>query len=433
MQRNSEVTMLPSKKELELKKHVAIIHSNNKLTLLQRKIANALLWNAYKNLRKAEKHKIHIAKLCEIIGYDSNDHKSIKIALMNLISTVLEWNLLDSELGSEGAWNASSIIAGATIEGTMCTYSYSTQMRELLYRPHMYGRVDMAVQAKFQSTYGLALYENCNRFQDIGQTPWFTVEQFRKLMGVEEGKYKIFRDFKNRVLKKAIEEVNKYSPLNIDAQMRKQSRRVVSIQFLIQKSECPPLVTPLPKPKPSQEDRIDEVLKGKFGLSARKTGQIRKAYDDDYIKEKIDLILSSGSFKNAKIKNLATYLLSALRDDYQDIKANVPKRVVSQKSEQKREVIVNKSDIDLQMKFRRFQESELFKLFNELSPREKANVTHEFEKFLVGMYQHVYLREGLENILIQEQLSFFLKKTNHELVRQLPAYEEWLGYRCRVD
>ena len=42
--------MSEKKKALELKKHVAVIHSSNKLTLLQRKIANALLFNAYEEL-----------------------------------------------------------------------------------------------------------------------------------------------------------------------------------------------------------------------------------------------------------------------------------------------------------------------------------------------------------------------------------------------
>ena len=32
---------------LELKKHVAVIHSNSKISLLQRKISNALLFHAY--------------------------------------------------------------------------------------------------------------------------------------------------------------------------------------------------------------------------------------------------------------------------------------------------------------------------------------------------------------------------------------------------
>jgi hypothetical protein len=154
--------MAVNEKTLELKKHVAAIHSSNKLSLVQRKIANALLFNAYDELLAKEEHQINVRTLCNLIGYDSNDYKTIKKALINLLSTVIEWNLVDgSRLDAEGIWNASSIIADASIDGAVCTYSYSNKMKKLLYSPELYGRLNMVVQAKFQSTYGLALYENC--------------------------------------------------------------------------------------------------------------------------------------------------------------------------------------------------------------------------------------------------------------------------------
>jgi len=407
-----------STKVLELKKHVAVIHSSNKLSLLQRKIANALLFNAYKELQEKDEHTIHIAKLCDMIGYDSHDHKSIKIALINLISTVLEWNLVDGEkLDSESIWNASSMIAGASIKGAICTYSYSSQMKKLLYRPHVYGRLDMLVQAKFQSTYGLALYENCNRFQDIGQTPWFSIAKFRKLMGVEEGKYKIFRDFKSRVLDKAIEEVNKHSPLEVSAQLRKQNRQVISIQFLIKKTNL--LLTAM-HANSLEPSHLPDILKTQFNLSVKQIKNVLAEYEVPYIKEKMDLVLSSASFKKGKVKSLARYLLSALRDDYQMNKNNLPLPVEVKPN------VDNKSNVELQTKFRRFQEALLFKRFDELSLRKKTTVIKKFEKFLVGIYQQIYLREGLKNILIQDQLCSFLKKINHDLINKLPSYEAWL-------
>lgn len=419
MERKTQTITLQPVKVLELKKHVAVIHSSNKLTLLQRKIANALLFNAYKDLQEKDEHSIHIAKLCEIIGYDSNDHKTIKKALINLISTVLEWNLVDGErLDNEGVWNASSIIAGASIDGAVCTYSYSSQMRRLLYRPNIYGRLDMMVQAKFQSTYGLALYENCNRFQDIGKTPWFTLAKFRKLMGVEDGKYKIFRDFKSRVLDKAVEEVNKYSTLEISPQVRKQNRQVVSIQFLIKKPKLSAIST---FDDPAQDSMAD-VLKEKFGFSAKQTMQALADHSETYIKEKIDLVTSSPSFINGKVKNVAKYLMSALRDDY---KTSKPSNVKTDSSANVAKSD-DKSNLELQMKFRRFHEAKLFELFEELSARKKGSLLNKFEKYLVGVYEQVYAREGFKNILIREQLCHFLKKIDHELVGKLPSYEEWI-------
>lgn len=177
---------------IELKKHVATIHSNNSLSLVQRKIANALLFNAYEHLLTKEEHAIEIKVLTKLIGYDSKDTKKIKEALVALISTVIEWNLVEgNKIDEEGVWNASSIIADASIKGGICTYSYSNRMRKLLYRPELYGRLDMEVMSQFKSSYGLALYENCIRYQDINVTARFEMAIFRKLMGVEEGTYTI--------------------------------------------------------------------------------------------------------------------------------------------------------------------------------------------------------------------------------------------------
>lgn len=420
MKRKTENLKPQPQTMLELKKHVAVIHSSNKLTLLQRKIANALLFNAYGELQSKDEHCIHIAALCELIGYDSHDHKSIKKALVNLLSTVLEWNLVDGErLDSEGIWNASSIIADASIDGPLCTYSYSNKMRKLLYRPHMYGRLDMIVQSQFKSGYGLALYENCNRFQDIGQTPWFDLSKFRKLMGVEEGKYKIFRDFKTRVLDKAVEEVNKYSSFMISPQLRKQSRQVTSIQFIIKKAN-----TALTSPMMNDEETLQGCLKLTFGFSAKQISATIARYEDTYIREKIALVQSAPSFKNGRVKNMARYLLSALRDDYQQPRAIVSsieqQGAVNSKKKQR-------DNISKQTEFKRFQENQLLGLFHQLPKRSQSAVLKKFALFLTGMYQQFYLRSGLENLLVQEQLCVFLTETNHRIVEKVPTYDRWLA------
>ena len=40
----------------ELKKHAATIHCSNSLSLLQRKVSNALLYHAYKEMMTKEEH-----------------------------------------------------------------------------------------------------------------------------------------------------------------------------------------------------------------------------------------------------------------------------------------------------------------------------------------------------------------------------------------
>lgn len=406
-----DIPVLAERKNRELKKHVAIIHSSNKISLLQRKISNALLFNAYDDLLTKDEHEIHVTTLTKLIGYDSNDHKRIKQALMDLLATVIEWNIVDGDkIDSDGIWNASSIIADASIEGSICTYSYSNKMRKLLYHPTVYGRLCLEVQAKFQSGYGLALYENCNRYQDIGQTPWFELEKFRKLMGVDDNKYKIFRDFKTRVLDKSVEEVNKHSSLVVEPKLKKINRKVVAIQFSINKSN-----KKINEDKnPLKQSTISELLRNNYGLSQKQITEIVKNYEEAYIVEKIELIESSNSYKKGMIKNLGKYLLCALEDNYQQQKT-APKNLPKSKDK----------DISGYEKYLR---EEILNTFNDANKKAQEDLLMKFESYIKNTaFNSLYNNEKLKNVLVQDQFIKFIMNHDNEIKKAVLPLNKWLS------
>jgi plasmid replication initiation protein len=259
--------------DIFLKKHVGLIHCENKLTLIQRKICNILLFNALDKINDQETHEISLQKLCSLVGYNSNDTKLIKDSIKSLISTVMEWNLLeDSKFLNEDdypedaiTWNASSLLAGASIKGGLIRYSYSPQMKSVLSSLDIYGRINLFVQAKFNSTYSLVLYENCVRFKTIHQTSWMPLDLFRSLMGVPVDKYPAFKEFKRNVLNVAVKEVNQKSDIYIEPQFRKAGRSVSAIQFLItENSSYQPSFKKLHKvevsPPTAQQKRTSSTL-----------------------------------------------------------------------------------------------------------------------------------------------------------------------------
>jgi hypothetical protein len=243
-------------------------------------------------------------------------------------------------------------------------------------------------------------------------------------MGVEEGKYKVFRDFKIRVLDKAVEEVNKYSSFVVSPQLRKQSRQVTSIQFLIKKGN----VIAISNDKNDgvlENDGLIGILRKQFGFSSKQAIEVVTQHKEKYIREKINLVQSMPSFKKGQIKNLTRYLFSALRDDYQPTKNSV---IVHGGNSLADYPDKNKKfcDTETQVKFTRFQDKQLFGLFNELSEQDRTSIIKKFEKFLIGMYDYMYSRHGLENILIQDQLCIYLRQIDHPLISQLITYDVWL-------
>lgn len=410
--------MLQKHKSLELKKHVGAIHSSNTLSLIQRKIANGLLYNAYDDLLTKEEHQISIKDLCDLIGYDSKDYKSIKIALKNLLSTVIEWNLIDkdSQIG-EGAWSASSIIADATIEKSMCYYSYSNRMKQLLHRPEVYGRLNMVIQSKFKSSYGLALYENCIRYQNLNQTPWIDFCVFRRLMGVEEEKYLIFRDFKRRVLDKAISEVNQNAPIFVTPELKRSNRLVTYIRFLITNNEVTQFNSNICK----FSIDVRKKLENKYGFSLKQLNSLENKYEEGYVLEKMQHIENSSNYNQGKISNLAGYLQSALENNFQIKKqAN---EIISKTS------FISKEDKDLGIDTKKMiMETESFKssyreylvncideFLKHTEPSQINKVLDDFMKYLEYLNYIMCIRtiksDGLKQSWVREELACFLVKT----------------------
>lgn len=377
-------------KKHELKKHVATIHSNNKLSLIQRKIANALLFNAYPYLNELNEYQISIKELCVLTGYDSHDYKTIKKALIALLSTVIEWNLVDgSKMEGSEVWNASTMIADARIDGSVCTYSYSNRMRELLFNPMIYGRLNMLVQAKFKSSYGLALYENCVRYQNIKNTPWFKLDLFRKLMGIECDKYPIFRDLKRRVIDIAVREVNELSNITIETEYEKQFRNVVALRFLIESNQ----EKQIKNLEIHSSSSITEKLRNDFGCRPEEIIKLMKLYNETYILEKIAAIKKTPNFKEGKILDLSKYLKRVLKNN----ETNAITAKISNKDNKSEQNVTNTIDISSH--------------YESLDEKEKKKLIQAFEGYIQGtLYSSIFKRDGLNNILIQDQFKLFLKR-----------------------
>jgi len=400
----------PAKNEsLELKKHIGLIHSTNKLTLLERKIANALLFNAYDSLKTASEHRIHVSDLAKLIGYNSNDHKTIKKSLMSLMSTVLEWNILDQDpKGNKNAWVASTMLADAKIEGPLCTYSYSNRMRELCHHPEFYGRLNIKELSSFKSTYGIALYENCVRYKNIPQTPWFDLSIFRKLMGVEDGKYEKFRDLNSRVISPAIKEVNAYSTVQVKPEFEKAGRVVSRIKFLIN-NESEKNANEVIEEKPVN-NTVSHQLITHYGFSNIQVTQLLNDYTETYLLQKIAIIEASKSYQSGKIEHLAKYLEKALKEDFQ-----APK---SSKTTLDDSIKLRKKNSDHQKTLEKkkeeyafYQRKTILDSFDELADKIKQEIDKHFEKTIkdTAYYKAYVTKGGIKDPLVCDRFVEFIK------------------------
>ena len=218
-----------------VKKHVAAIHVSGKLTLLQRKLSNVLLLNAYDTLVTQTRHRIDARTLCLMIGYNSNDMETLKQSLRGLAETVAEWDMLDEKGQQE--WGVSSLLSYAKLKAGVCEYAYSPALAEKLHDPKVFALINLNIQRRFTSGHALALYENCYRFVRTGSTGWWPLDLFRRLMGLDGSSYyESFKHLNAKVIKPAVAEVNKTSNILIAPEVRRQGRVVTEIRFKVKEN-----------------------------------------------------------------------------------------------------------------------------------------------------------------------------------------------------
>ncbi|SPJ26212.1 replication initiation protein [Palleronia abyssalis] len=291
-----------------VKKHVAAIHVSGKLTLLQRKLSNVLLLNAYDMLGEQAQFQIDARTLALMVGYNSNDIDTLKASLRGLAETVAEWDMLDEKGRQE--WGVSALLSFATLKEGVCTYAYSPALAEKLRDPKVFALINLNIQRRFTSGYALALYENCYRFVRTGSTGWWPLETFRRLMGVEgSAYYETFKHLNAKIIKPAVAEVNKTSNIVVTPETRKRGRVVTEIRFLIEKN--PQLgILDLDDGEGLRHAPVYERLRG-MGVSDRLARQWLKEHGEGAVAEKLDYVAGQGG-----VRHPARYLAAALREDY---------------------------------------------------------------------------------------------------------------------
>lgn len=294
-----------------VKKNVAAIHVSGKLTLLQRKLSNVLLLNAYDHLTARDRHRIDAKTLCVMIGYNSNDLETLKASLRSLAETVCEWDMLDEDGKQE--WGVSALLSYAKLKGGVCEYGYSPLLAEKLHDPKIFALINLDIQRRFTSGHGLALYENCYRFVRTGSTGWWDLALFRRLMGVDDSDYyRTFKHLNAKIIKPAAEEVNRSSNIVVTPEFRKEGRAVAAIRFRIR--ENPQLAMfQIDDGEAVRASRVYRELIAQ-GVSDRLARQWIAEHGESYVAEKLAYVLERG--RSGGVRNTAGYLSAAIRGDF---------------------------------------------------------------------------------------------------------------------
>lgn len=244
--------------EQRLKKSVGAIHSSGTLTLVQRKLANVLLYSAYDNLLSKRTHTIPVSIMSAMMGWDaSNRIDHLKEALLALQQNTIQFNLRED--GHE-VWESMSMLSYAKIKNGVCTWRYDEALAEKLYDPAMFAMINLKVQRQLDTAYALNLYENLYRFRNTnqGSTGEWTLGFFREIIGATASYYDDYRELNRKIIKPSLEKINRDTDIEATMVPVKESRQVVGLKFFVrEKSDEEKAKMPSTLPGTSPKDGID--------------------------------------------------------------------------------------------------------------------------------------------------------------------------------
>ena len=299
------------------KKAVQIVHSKPKapMSLLQRKLTNALLRNAVETQRNSEGDWFTIkqSEMLTTIRFNSNNREYLQESALDLMKIVFEWDVVTPDAKKKGMWKASVLFPEIEMLGDIMRYQISSQLRPLVLNPEIYALLDANIIYKFRRGSSTALYEHCIRFVNIGKTTPVQWKEFRDMILGESANaktYAAYKVFKQKALSPAMAEVNSESDIVIELHETMAGRWIDTLQFSVTRK------APASKQLENIKDEGSLKVIGQMvviGIPQSEAKRFANTYTVAQIRAALQYTQKRSEDKNAsKLENVAAYFRQAL-------------------------------------------------------------------------------------------------------------------------
>lgn len=215
-------------------------------------------------------YSLPITEIAHMLGLPSSklNYAQIKTSLARLMRVVLEFSspsakdALNSSSGEIVRWKGRHLIEKANIteasNGLLTIYwRFDDEIEPLLVDPDRFAVLRLTSITALSDPKAIALYEICARYPDAangstGFKPWtWWVGALTGQMTTGPKKSKTFSEYRyfyQKAVKKAIEEVNKKTEIEIELQVKKVGRTISDMGFLVKR-----------KPAVQQDSAVNDI------------------------------------------------------------------------------------------------------------------------------------------------------------------------------
>lgn len=425
-----------------------LIEAKYRLSVEEQKIIKILISQIQREDEEFKSYEFRIKDLAEMLEMGHKDiYRVLPKITERLMSRVLKFYNPDTQILLQTSWLSSAEYRKGQGTVSLC---FDPKLKPLLLQLQSYfTKYELGQIMQFKGRYTIRLFELQKSF--LGRNTkevFFSLSDLWEMLGLKKDEYKIFRDFKNRVLEPARIELLEKTGKSFTWETVKQGRggKVVGVRFTfdgemvtesvertesVEKKEQPKNLVAvrenkreeLPKENAQQEiftDEIQETLNEllRLGVGEKMARAMIKRHSLEQIQEKMELLK-----KQKSVENQAGFVISAVREDWHDEKAEKEKR------EQEERVIKIRIETEIRERKRligelrkRYEHIRILQvenIYNELTDDEKKKLEDEFIAQNPSIFGKWSFRLGFNN-------SFFRGFLSEKIPVETPTPEEFL-------
>ena len=239
---------------------------------------------------------------------------------------------------------------------------------------------------QLKSFYSIRLYELLKQYEKVKER-YIELDALRKILGIKPNEYKLYGNFKNKVLKKAEAELPEKTDLKFKYKEKKQGRKVVGIYFFIEPNNQ---ITPYDDIGEIESLNIDlyKRLQDFFCLTQKQARIVMKSKDENELLE--NLAYAEKKYRNGEVKELGPYTLKIIKENIK-IQGSLFDFEKKKKDEKKRKEQALGQQIDkiadLQKEYRVFCTKLAKDAYGKLKREEQAQYIEQFKIDIIGKYE----------------------------------------------
>jgi hypothetical protein len=221
-----------------VRKPTASVHMSNNLSLLARKTLTFLVCKIGEQQDREKNFCVKQEELVDFLGWNSKFSGQFRETIKLLMTTKISWNICNKDKTIEKG--VAVLLSQIRFREGNIYYDVSSLVVDWVRFPKLYAQLDIDIHRKIKSKYALALWEfACEDLSTLRRnqstTQKLELRKLKEMLVDNPDDYESFKRFNDKILKKAVSEINEISDIEVKPILHKHGRTITHISFDIKK------------------------------------------------------------------------------------------------------------------------------------------------------------------------------------------------------